>query len=103
MKTLWLLMSVVGTVLPYSVFVPWVIENGLDLRLLINQASRPIAAFAWLDVAVSAVVILALATKQIWRGQRRFWIVIAATCAVGVSLGLPLYLYMREQPLHGAD
>jgi len=100
---LWLLMSVFGTVLPYSVFVPWLIEHGFDLRLLINQASRPIAAFAWLDVVVSAVVILTLATRQIWRGQHRFWIVIAATCAVGVSLGLPLYLYMEHQPAHSAD
>jgi len=71
-----------------------VLKNGIDLRLLIDEATAPIAAFAWLDVAVSAVVILVLAIKQITGGQSRFWLVVVGTCGVGVSLGLPLYLYL---------
>ena len=65
MKRLWLLMCVVGTVAPYAMFVPWALKNGLDMRLLINQARPPIAAFAWLDVAISAVVVLGLAIDKL--------------------------------------
>ena len=62
------LLEVVGAILPYSVFVPWLLEHGLDFKLLIDQASTPIAAFAWLDVVVSAIVVLTLATRQISGG-----------------------------------
>jgi hypothetical protein len=94
LKRFWLLMCVVGTVLPYAMFIPWALKNGLDMRLLIDQVTPPIAAFAWLDVAVSAVVVLVLAIKQIVGGQSQFWLVVVGTCGVAVSLGLPLYLYL---------
>jgi len=97
MKRFWLVLCVVGTILPYSVFIPWLLDNGLDVARLVEQASHPIAAFAWLDVIVSAVAVLARAGSQIARGQRRFWAVVIGTCAVGVSLGLPLYLYLEHE------
>lgn len=33
MRTLWGTLCVVGVALPYSVFIPWVLEHGLDLGL----------------------------------------------------------------------
>ena len=90
-------MCVLGTVLPYAVFIPWLLKNGLDLHLLLDQATPPIAAFAWLDVVVAAVVVLVLAIKQIFAGQGRFWLVVVGTCGVGVSFGLPLYLYLESK------
>jgi hypothetical protein len=90
-------MCVVGTVLPYAMFIPWALKNGLDMRLLLDEATPPIAAFAWLDVVFAAVVVLVLAIKQIFAGQSRFWLVVVGTCGVGVSLGLPLYLYLEPK------
>jgi len=29
----------------------------------------------------------------------RLWMPVTATCLVGVSCGLPLFLYLREQPV----
>ena len=55
-----------------------------------------ISTFAWLDVLVSAVVVLILAFRRVAAGEPRYWWVIAGTGAVGVSLGLPLYLYLAE-------
>ena len=94
LKRFWLLLCVLGTVLPYAVFIPWVLKNGIEVRLLIEEVTAPIAAFAWLDVAISAAVVLVLAIKQIAGGQSRFWLVVVGTFGVGVSLGLPLYLYL---------
>jgi hypothetical protein len=95
-KRFWLLMCVVGTVVPYAVFIPWLLENGLNVPLLIQQASTPIAAFAWLDVVISAILMLVLSARQISRGSMKHWLVVAFTLSVGVSLGLPLYLYFSD-------
>ena len=97
MRPMWLALCVIGTVAPYAVFVPWLMQHGLDLPLLYEQASgTPIAAFAWLDVLISAVVVLLLAARRLMKGERRFWLVVAGTCGVGVSLSLPLYLYLAS-------
>ena len=94
-------LALIGTVAPLSQFMPWLSRHGLDIQLLIQQAFEPnIAAFAWLDVIISAVVLLLFIY---WEGRRiklqRLWIPALGTCAVGVSLGLPLFLMMRERKL----
>jgi hypothetical protein len=33
------------------------------------------------------------------REMRHLWLPIAATCLIGVSCGLPLFLYLRERQL----
>ncbi|MEM9604834.1 MAG: DUF2834 domain-containing protein [Pseudomonadota bacterium] len=99
MTRFYALMCVVGTVLPLSAFVPWVLEFGLDLNFLLSGAFvNRVAAFAWLDVIVSAVVLLVF----IWvegrrQGMTRLWLPTLGTCTVGVSLGLPLFLLLRER------
>jgi hypothetical protein len=53
-----------------------------------------------LDVIVASVVLCALVVIEGRRaGMKHLWAPIAANLAVGVSLGLPLFLYMREQRL----
>jgi hypothetical protein len=91
-------LCVIGTVLPYTQFIPWVLENGLDVSLLVGQiASSRLAAFGWLDVIVSAPALFVLVFSE-GRKDRVpfFWLPIVGTLTVGVSLGLPLYLFLRE-------
>jgi hypothetical protein len=97
-KTAYLWLGVLGTVLPYSQLIPFIRENGLDIRLLVQQLfSTPAGAFFGLDVIVSAVVLWVFATVEGRRtGMRHLWAPVVATLTVGVSLGLPLFLYMRE-------
>jgi hypothetical protein len=65
------------------------VEEAVELR---------IGLFAWLDVLVSAVVLLQFID---WEGKRmamkRLWVPSVATVLVGVSCGLPLFLFMRER------
>ena len=98
MKTIYGVLCILGLILPYSQFIPWLLDNGLDLSLLIQQAlSLRIGAFAWLDVIISAI---ALIIFIIMEGRKLFmkhlWLPIVGTCTVGVSLGLPLFLLLRE-------
>jgi Terpene cyclase DEP1 len=97
-KNLYLGLCVIGTVLPYSQFVPFVREHGVDTRAFVEQlfATHIGAFFGW-DVIVSSVVLWVMVGVEGRRaGIRNRWAPIAANLLVGVSLGLPLFLYMRE-------
>jgi hypothetical protein len=98
MKWFYLILAIAGAVIPYSQFIPWVGEHGFDLKLLVVELfSTRIGAYFGLDVLVSAVCLLAFMR---WEGRRakvkNLWLPTAATCLVGVSCGLPLFLYLRE-------
>jgi hypothetical protein len=100
-KTVYLLLCLIGAALPYSQFVPWLSEQGLDLRIFFEQLfANRISAFFGMDVFVSAAVLVVFMKIESSRlGVKRRWMPILALCAVGVSLALPMFLYMREVAL----
>lgn len=100
-KTLYLFLCVLGLVLPYSQFVPWVIENGLNMPLFVRQLfANRIGGFFGMDVLVSAVTLIGFIRSEGSRlKMRRLWIPVVSVLLVGVSLGLPVFLYLREQEL----
>jgi hypothetical protein len=100
-KSVYLLLCVAGTLLPYSQFIPFLREHGLDLRVFVEQLfSTRIGGFFGLDVIVSSLALFALVAIEGRRaGMKHLWAPIAAVLTVGVSLGLPLFLYLREQRL----
>ena len=104
LKTVYLLLCVVGTVLPYSQLIPFLSANGLNIPLLVDQMfANRVAAFFGLDVIVSSIVLWVLVFNEGRRsGVKHLWAPIVANLAVGVSLGLPLFLYMRETQLEKA-
>jgi hypothetical protein len=100
-KNIYLFLSVLGAAIPYTQFVPWVMENGLHMGLLVRQLfANRISAFFGLDVLVSSAVLLVFMRVEgrLVRLRMR-WLPIAGLCAVGVSLALPLFLYLRERAL----
>lgn len=101
LKTTFLILCVLGTLLPLSQFVPWVVKNGLDVPLFFQELfSTKIGGFFGMDVIVSAVVLLVFVFAE---GKRlkipNLWLPVVATLSVGVSLGLPLFLYMRQNQI----
>ncbi len=102
-KNVYLFLCILGAAIPYSQFVPWVMENGLQLGLLVRQLfANRISAFFGLDVLVSSVVLLVFMGVEGRLLRIRFrWMAIVGLCAVGVSLALPLFLYLRERVLEG--
>ncbi|MBV9927027.1 MAG: DUF2834 domain-containing protein [Acidobacteria bacterium] len=95
LKTVYLILCALGVLLPYWQFAPWLWEHGLDLPLLFRQLFESrVGAFFGVDVFVSAAALLVFAWRE---GRRAFWPVALAVAAVGVSLGLPLLLYLRER------
>ena len=103
-KTIYLALCCFGAALPYWQLAPWVAAHGLDLRLMVEElfANRISACFG-MDVLASAVVLMVFIGLESRRAEvGRRWLPVLATLAVGVSLGLPLFLYMRERKLERA-
>jgi hypothetical protein len=103
-KATYLLFCILGVVLPYSQFIPWVLENGLPMGLFFRQLfANRIGGFFGMDVLVSAVVLIFFVRREGQRlGVRHIWLPIAGVLTVGVSLGLPLFLYLRERAMESA-
>ena len=101
MRFVYLVLCMLGTLLPLSQFVPWLSANGLAIGLLVQEAfSLPVAAFAWWDVVISALVTLVFILSEGRRLEvKHLWLPVMGLCAVGVSLALPLFLLLREQRL----
>lgn len=100
MRFVYLLLCIAGTALPLGQFVPWLSAHGLNVPLLLQQAtSSNIAAFAWADVLVSG---LATTTFICVEGRRQgmphLWLPLSSI-VIGPSLALPFFLYLRERRL----
>ena len=98
MKYLYLFLCILGTVLPYSQFIPFIIEHGANFHIFFQRLfANLISGFFGLDVIVSALVIIAFILSE---GKRKkmhhLWLPFISIFIVGASLGLPLFLYMRE-------
>jgi hypothetical protein len=98
MKYIYAFLCLLGFGLPYYFFVPFVLENGLNLPLFIAQLfANPVSAFFGADVVVTSVVLWVFIYVEIRKMPiRLWWLCILANLTVGVSLGLPLFLLLRE-------
>lgn len=86
-----------GVILPFSRFVPWLLDHGLDVgRFFDDLFANRIGGFFGLDVFVAAGTLLVLAAVDRELRPRQRWLV-AGGSLLGASVGLPLYLLIRER------
>src|SRR2546425_10027992 len=100
-RNVYLVLCVLGLLLPSWQFLPWLIEHGFDSQLFIRELfANRIGGFFGADVIMSALTLFVFIGAEGRRlAMRNLWIPVVATIAVGVSLGLPLFLYLREGKL----
>lgn len=103
-RYLYLGLCLLGIALPYAQFVPWLADHGLNVSLLVSELfSTRIGAFFGMDVLASALTLLVLIGLEGRRLRvRHLWLPVVGTLLVGVSLGLPLFLYLRQMELEEA-
>lgn len=96
-KQVYLVMMVIGTIMPWYFFSGFIAAQGMDLTgFLAAMYENGAAAGAVTDLFISAAVFWAWSYSDAKRvGVGNWWLVVPATLAVGLSLALPLYLYMR--------
>lgn len=98
---LYLALAIWGAVHPMYYFVRWFGENGVDLAGMaaawnVNAAS---SGLVW-DLTIAAITLTVFVIAEVL--VRRNWIgllAIPATWCIGVSCGLPLYLFLRTRPV----
>jgi hypothetical protein len=96
-----IVLCVAGLLLPCPQFVPCVMENGLNMRLFVSDLfANRIGGFFGMAAIVSALVLWVFVRTVVRRlGMRKLWLPMVAVLVVGVSLGLPLFLYLRQAHL----
>lgn len=98
------ILSILGLVIPSSAFLSWLLMHGVNPGLFVRDLfANGVSSFFALDVILSAVTLIVFVRiegARIHLPQR--WIPIAATLLLGVSVGLPLFLYQRQVHLDRA-
>lgn len=98
LRPLYLAAAVLGTALPYYHLVPFLLDEGLDLSLFVEQlfANAVSSTFA-VDLLISSFVFWIFMEYE---GRRlaisHRWLYVVCSLTVGLSLALPLFLYVRE-------
>jgi hypothetical protein len=91
-------LCVLGTVLPLAFLGSFVAAEGLDVGAFVDgMTANDVSLFAWADVAVTALAVIAFAFVQRAHGLSGWWLPVVATLVVGPSAGLPLLLLLRER------
>lgn len=101
LRMIYLALAIWGAVHPSVLIVQWVAANGVDISGLITvwTANTATSALFWdlliASIALTVFVLAEVAVRRNWIGL----IAIPATFLIGLSCGLPLYLFLRTRPL----
>jgi len=82
-------------------FVSWFSDNGVSLSKMVDgwHVNAATSGLVW-DLTIAAIALSVFIVSEV--AVRRNWIAliaIPATFGIGVSCGLPLYLYLRSRPV----
>lgn len=104
MQWIYLIIAVLGAVLPLSQLLPFLTTYGFDVPLLFRQLfQNHVSAFFGLDVIVSSVALWVFVFSEGPRCRmKNLWLYVLCNLAVGVSLALPLFLFFRERKLQAS-
>ncbi len=101
LRYLYLVLALIGLVLPYSQYLPYVATYGFQASDLWTMLwVNPITSFYGFDLLGAAVCALLFMVIEGRRIQLPYWwLGILCTCGIGMAVGLPLFLYLRDRHL----
>lgn len=99
MRLVYLALAVWGAIHPMYWFLTHMRQTGTGLSGLIDAwyVNASTTGLTW-DLTIAAVALTVWVLAETW--QRRAWlnlVTIPATFGIGVSCGLPLYLFLRSR------
>jgi hypothetical protein len=101
LRMVYLALAAWGAVHPMYYFITWFRENGFDIMGMVDawHANAAASGLVW-DLTIAAItltvwILAEVAVRRNWRAL----IAIPATFCIGVSCGLPLYLFLRTAPV----
>ena len=102
LRMIYLALSIWGAIQPTRWFLVWAGDHGWGLQVLLDgwYANAATTGLVWdLTIAAIALTVWAIAETRV----RRNWtalVAIPATFLIGISCGLPLYLFLRTRPIN---
>ena len=101
MQWLYLILAVIGAIAPVSYLLRFLTKYGWDIPELTSQLfSNHISTMFGLDVIISGIVLFLFIFLEGRRlRMKKLWAYVLCTLPVGVSFGLPLFLFFRERRL----
>ena len=101
LRAIYLALAVWGAIHPMYYFLSYMQETGTGLSGLIDAwyVNASTTGLTW-DLTIAAIALTVWIIAETW--VRRNWlalIAIPATFCIGVSCGLPLYLFLRAKPV----
>ena len=101
LRLIYLGLAIWGAVHPMYWFVQWFRAEGWDIMAMVDawHANMATTGLVW-DLTIAAVTLTVFVISEV--AVRRNWIAllaIPATFCIGVSCGLPLYLFLRSRPV----
>ena len=99
MRIVYLALALWGAVHPMWYFIRWLRAESWDLMLMVDawNANAASTGLVW-DLTIAATALTLWIIHEVYRSPQ-YWhsIAILATFGIGVSCGLPLYLFLRSQ------
>lgn len=100
-RMIYLALAIWGAIHPMYYFVQWFQENGWDIWAMVDawHVNAASSGLVW-DLTIAAIaltvwIVVEVATRRNWGAL----VAIPATFCIGVSCGLPLYLFLRTAPV----
>lgn len=102
-KSLYLLLTIVGAIAPWSVLLTFFLQNGLAINLFFQNAfANHVASAVAIDLLICADVFFFFSfieLKRLGLSRRWLFVYVVVTFGIGVSCALPFFLYWRERAL----
>jgi len=100
-RILYLVLAIWGSIHPMYYFISWFDKNGYDIMAMVDawHVNAATSGLVW-DLTIAAIALTVFILSEV--AVRRNWIAllaIPATFFIGVSSGLPLYLFLRSRPV----
>ena len=101
LRMVYLALAIWGAVHPICWFVTYMVETGTGLSGLIDAwyVNASTTGLTW-DLTIAAITLTVWIIAEV--AVRRNWlalVAVPATFCIGVSCGLPLYLFLRTRPV----
>ncbi len=101
LRLTYLVLAIWGAVHPMAYFIAWFGDIGVSLSGLVQawHTNAATSGLTW-DLTIAAITLTIWIVAEVL--VRRNWtslIAIPATFLIGVSCGLPLYLFLRTRPV----
>ncbi len=103
MKNIYLVLAIIGTLAPGIAGAPYLLEHGYNpAHLMPTIFSDPVSAMVGINVIIGCITLAILMHTEGSELGIKTWLPVIAITIIGISSGLPLYLYLRERASESA-